>query len=134
VAGAELRDAKRLLARAVTAIVHGDAAAAAADAQARAAFGGSGPSGADAAADLPTSTLDAARVAAGLKVVDVIAEAGLAPSKSAARRLIEQGGVRVGPRKITSVDDVVVAGEIDAGGTLLHVGKKHIRRLIIGEG
>jgi len=134
VAGAELRDAKRLLARAVTAIVHGDAAAAAADAQARAAFGGSGPSGADAAADLPTSTLDAARVAAGLKVVDVIAEAGLAPSKSAARRLIEQGGVRVGPRKITSVDDVVVAGEIDAGGTLLHVGKKHIRRLIISEG
>jgi len=135
VAGAELRDAKRLLARAVTAIVHGDAAAAAADAQARAAFGGGGGGpGGEAAADLPTSPLDPARVAAGLKIVDVIAEAGLAPSKSAARRLIEQGGVRVGPRKITSVDDVVVAGEIDAGGTLLHVGKKHIRRLIVGEG
>ena len=131
VAGAELREGKRLLARAVTAIVHGGEAAAAADAQARAAFGGAGG---EAAADLPTSTLDGARVAAGLKIVDVIAEAGLAASKSAARRLIEQGGVRVGPRKITSVDDVVLAAEIDAGGTLLHVGKKHIRRLIIGEG
>jgi len=132
VVGAELRDAKRLLARAVTAVVHGEDAAAAADAQARAAFGGA--PGGQAAADLPTATLDAGRVAAGLKIVDVIAEAGLAASKSAARRLIEQGGVRVGPRKITSVDDVVLAGEIDAGGTLLHVGKKHIRRLILGEG
>jgi len=135
VAGAELRDAKRLLARAVTAIVHGEAAAAAADAQARAAFGGGGgAAGGEAAAELPTATLDAARVAAGLKIVDVIAEAGLAPSKSAARRLVEQGGVRLGPRKITSVDDVVLATEIDAGGTLLHVGKKHIRRLIVGGG
>jgi len=132
VEGAELRDAKRLLARAVTAIVHGAEAAEAADAQARAAFGGGSSGGAGATAALPTSVLDRARVAAGLKLVDVIAESGLAASKSAARRLIEQGGVRVGERKVTSVDDPVQADELGADGVLLHVGKKHIRRLVLG--
>jgi tyrosyl-tRNA synthetase len=140
VEGAELREAKRLLARRVTAIVHGEDAAAAADAQARAAFGGGHATGApggdpaEVAAALPTAVLDPARVAAGLKIVDVMAEAGLAPSKSAARRLIEQGGVRVGPRKITSIDDVVAAADLAGTGTLLHVGKKHIRRLVLGSG
>jgi tyrosyl-tRNA synthetase len=137
VEGAELRDAKRLLARAVTAIVHGEAAAAAADAQARAAFGGGdapGGNSAEVAAALPTAVLDPARVAAGLKIADVIAEAGLAPSKSAARRLIEQGGVRMGARKITAIDDVVAAADLTDAGTLLHVGKKHIRRLVVGPG
>ena len=132
--GAELRDGKRLLARAVTAIVHGADVAAATDAQARAAFGGGTAGASGATGDLPTAILDAARVAAGLKIVDVMAEAGLAPSKSAARRLIEQGGVRLGERKVSSVDDVVAAAEIGPDGTLLHVGKKHIRRLVVGDG
>ena len=50
-----------------------------------------------------------AEVDAGLKVVDLLAASGLAASKSAARRLVAQGGVRVGERKVESVDDVLAA-------------------------
>ncbi|MEO5768544.1 MAG: tyrosine--tRNA ligase [Polyangia bacterium] len=125
--GADLREAKRLLAHAVTTIVHGRAVADEAQAAARSAFGGG--AGGDQSA-LPTVALTAERLQAGLKLVDLLAESGLAVSKSAARRLIEQGGVRVGDRKITSVDDVLGAGEVGEAGVLLHAGKKHLRRLV----
>jgi tyrosyl-tRNA synthetase len=118
--GAELREAKRLLARAVTAIVHGDGAADEAERAARAAFGEGGDQ-----ASIPTFA-----VGGDEKVVDVLAASGLAASKSAARRLVEQGGVRLGDRKVTSVDDVLRREEIGAG-TLLHAGKKSLRRLVL---
>ena len=124
VEGAELRDAKRLLAKAITAIVHGPEVAAATDAAARAAFGGVG--GDDSA--LPTLRIDGARLAAGPKIVDLIVELGFAPSKSAARRLVEQRGVRVGDREITAVDAALLASD---GTTLLRVGKKHVGRLVL---
>jgi tyrosyl-tRNA synthetase len=129
--GADLRDAKRLLARSVTEIVHGRDAASEADAAARAAFSAGGSAGGDETA-LPTVRLEASRLRAGLKIVDLLAESGLAPSKSAARRLIAQGGVRVGERKIESVEEVLAATEI-GDGTLLHAGKKHLRRLVLEE-
>ena len=124
--GAELRAAKQTLACAVTAIVHGQAEAEKAQDAARAAFGGAG-------GDLvPTHVVAAADISAGLKTVDLLAAAGLAASKSAARRLVEQGGVRLGARRVTTVDDVVQPGEIAADGTLLHAGKKHLRRIVVG--
>jgi tyrosyl-tRNA synthetase len=123
--GAELRAAKQTLAFEATAIVHGKSAAEVAQNAARAAFGGEG-------GDLvPTHTVSAADLVAGLKSVDLLAAAGLATSKSAARRLVEQGGVRLGGRKVTSVDDLVRAEEIAADGTLLHAGKRHVRRIIV---
>jgi tyrosyl-tRNA synthetase len=123
--GAESRVAKQALAFAVTAIVHGQAEAERAQSAAKAAFGGGG-------GDLvPTHSVPAAVVASGLKIVDLLAAAGLAASKSAARRLVEQGGVRFGDRKVASIDDVIQPGEIAADGTLLHAGKKHVRRIIV---
>jgi tyrosyl-tRNA synthetase len=122
VEGAELRDAKKMLAHGVTTIVHGAAAADEAQRAAAAAFGGGGDESA-----IPTFT-----VAGGEKVVDVLAACGLAASKSVARRLVEQGGVRLGDRKISSVDATLDAGEIGAG-TLLHAGKKSVRRLVLAK-
>jgi tyrosyl-tRNA synthetase len=123
--GAELRIAKQILAFEATAIVHGKDAADVAQGAAKAAFGGAG-------GDLvPTHAVSAADLAAGIKAVDLLAAAGLAVSKSAARRLVEQGGVRLGSRKMTSVDDAIRSDEIAADGTLLHAGKKHVRRIIV---
>ena len=125
--GAELRAAKQALAFAVTEIVHGRAAAEQAQAATQAAFGGGG------AGDLiPTYAVPSAQVAAGLKIVDLLHLSGLAVSKSAARRLVEQGGVRLGERKVTSVDEQLTATDVASGGTLLHVGKKHLRRIVMG--
>jgi len=117
--GAELRTAKSALALAVTEIVHGKEAAEAAQRAAQAAFGGGG-------ADelVPTVQVD---LGGDVKIVDLLVSAGLAPSKSAARRLIEQGGVRVGDRKISSIDDTLTS---DDPGKLLHAGKKHVRRIV----
>lgn len=123
--GAELRVAKQALAFHATVIVHGKAEAERAQNAARAAFGGGG-------GDLvPTHVVSAAEVAAGLKTVGLLAAAGLASSKSVARRLVEQGGVRFGDRKVGSVEDVIQPSEIGAGGTLLHAGKKHVRRIVV---
>ena len=124
--GAESRVAKQALAFEATAIVHGKAEAETAQSAARAAFGGAGGE------LVPTHVVSAAAVASGLKTVDLLAAAGLASSKSAARRLVEQGGVRFGERKVTTVEDVVQPGEIAAAGTLLHAGKKHVRRIVVG--
>ena len=125
--GAELRAAKQALAAAVTEVVHGKEEAEKAQKAAQAAFGGAGTG------DLvPTFPITPAAVTAGLKIVDLLHAAGLAASKSIARRLIEQGGVRLGERKVTSVDDVVRPEEITAEGTLLHAGKKHLRRIVVG--
>jgi tyrosyl-tRNA synthetase len=123
--GAELRGAKQALAFQTTAIVHGEEAAETAQNAARAAFGGGGGE------LVPTYEVDAGDFASGMKVVDVLFSAGLANSKSAARRLVEQGGVRWGDRKVASVDQKLEAGEIAADGTLLHAGKKHVRRIVI---
>ncbi len=123
--GAELRAAKQVLAFETTAIVHGKDAAQTAQDAARAAFGGGG-------GDLvPTYAVDRADAGAGMKIVDLLFAAGLAPSKSAARRLVEQGGVRLGERKVASVDDKLDAGEIVSTGALLHAGKKHVRRIVL---
>jgi tyrosyl-tRNA synthetase len=126
--GAEIRAAKAALAFEVTRIVHGDEAAAVAQRAAQAAFGaGSGDSD-----EVPTFVVSPAEMAAGYKIVDLLAAAGLAASKSAARRLVAQGGVRVGERKVDSVDDVLGANDVsEAGSVLLHAGKKHLRRIRI---
>jgi len=122
--GAELRDAKRALAHGVTSVIHGTDAADEAQRAAAAAFGSGGAGAHD--ASVPTFSIDAADV----KIVDLLAASGLAPSKSAARRLIEQGGVRVGDRKVTSIDDLLRVAEV-GDGTLLHAGKKHLRRITL---
>ncbi len=124
--GAELRTAKQALAYAVTETVHGNEAAEKAQRAALAAFAGGG------AGDLvPTYPVAPAALTDGLKIVDLLHAAGLAVSKSVARRLVEQGGVRLGERKVTSVDDLIRPDEIAAEGTLLHAGKKHLRRIVV---
>jgi tyrosyl-tRNA synthetase len=124
--GAELRDAKRALARGVTEVVHGAAAAGEADHAASAAFGGAG------ASDASVPTYEVTEPDGAIKVVDLLAASGLAASKSAARRLVEQGGVRVGDRKVASIDEVVRAADV-GDGTLLHAGKKNIRRIVFAQ-
>jgi tyrosyl-tRNA synthetase len=148
--GAELRAAKQALAAAVTEVVHGKEEADKAQQAAQAAFGGGGrPTHHLVAQDLvatptvgtptltistvPTLRVDHAALAAGAKIVDLLHTSGLAASKSAARRLVEQGGVKLGERKVTSVDDVVRPEEIAPEGTLLHAGKKHLRRIVVSD-
>ncbi|HUI05252.1 MAG TPA: tyrosine--tRNA ligase [Acidimicrobiales bacterium] len=106
----ERRQAQRELARAVCALVHGDAAAARSEAAAQAIYAG-GMASLDEAmllevrrdtptSDRPRSALDPP----GVPVVDALVDAGLAPSKSRARTLVAQGAVSVNDRKSDDVD------------------------------
>jgi tyrosyl-tRNA synthetase len=125
--GAELRTAKHALALEATRIVHGEEAAESAQKAARAAFGGEE----GASAEVPTHVISGEELASGLKVVDLLVACELSTSKSAARRLVAQGGVRVGGRKVESIDDVIRPDDLAADGVLLHAGKKHLRRILL---
>ena len=89
--GADLREAKRVLAYEATALAHGTAAADAAQAAARELFAGKG------AVDAPTVAMP---LPAG--ILDVLRLSGLAKSNGEARRLVKQGGVRIDDVRVTS--------------------------------
>jgi tyrosyl-tRNA synthetase len=101
----EAREAQRTLAREVTALVHGEAAAASAERAATALFSEEIAKLdedvlVDVLADAPSSTWTRDRLAGGgLSLVDAMVETGLAPSRSAARTTIEQGGAYVNNRR-----------------------------------
>jgi len=94
--GAEINEAKVVLADAVTTLCHGAAAAAAARATAREVFerGGTG-------AELPTLMLEADEVANGISVVQLVVRAGLAKSGKDAKRLIAENGARLNDAPLT---------------------------------
>jgi tyrosyl-tRNA synthetase len=94
--GSEVNAAKIVLANAVTTLLHGAEAAAAAEATAREVFekGGIGE-------DLPTVTLAAEELADGVGIVQLLVRAGLAGSGKDAKRLIAEGGAKVNDEIVT---------------------------------
>ena len=124
-----INEAKQRLAWEMTALVHGKPAADQAREAARGAFGAAG-----AALDLssiPSAPLGRDRIAAGVTWVDLLAEAGLAPSKREARTLIQQGGASVNEVKIASVDDKVLEAQAVDGALLVRAGKKRLFRFVV---
>jgi tyrosyl-tRNA synthetase len=141
----ERRDAQRVLADHVSRLVHGDADAARTASANTALFTAStGNVAADQAAqvadqllsiaaDVPSTTMAATEfTGAGMAVVDVIVRAKLAPSKSEARRLIQQGGVSVNDRRMADAGARLTIGDaIDGRVFLLRKGsrQRHLVRL-----
>jgi len=107
------REAQRALAGDVTTLVHGQAAAEAAVAASGALFG-RGELGELDAATLrdATAELPRARFALGASVVDLLVDAGLAPSRGGARRTITEGGAYVNNVKVLDPDAVVLADQL----------------------
>ncbi|MCK6520724.1 tyrosine--tRNA ligase [Myxococcota bacterium] len=122
--GAEIREAKRRLAYEATKIMHGEAEAKAALDAALAVFGGGGAAGSapERAVSLPKP------------LVDVLVDVGLCASKSDARRQIQQGAVKLGPKRETNVSDIAATlgpDDLDAsGGVMIWRGKKDVVRVI----
>ena len=115
--GAEINEAKKVLANEATAMLHGAAAAEHASAAAKAAFEEGRLS-----ADLPT--IDHA---AEGTVTDALVAAGLAASKGEARRLAQQGGLKVNDVAVASPDQPLSAFERSAEGVIkLAAGKKKL--------
>ncbi len=122
--GADVRRAKATLAHEVTRLVHGVEAADAAQQGAAAMVAGA------AVDDLPTHAVATDVLAAGVPLVVLLRDAGLAKSSSEARRLVQQGGVKVGTEGITDVDHRVLDAQIGEDGIVLRVGKRHAVRIV----
>ena len=120
--GAEINEAKKILATEATALAHGAQAAAEAAETARLAF----DEGA-AAASLPSIRVKADDLAAGLPVLRLLVEAGLAASNGEARRLIRGGGARLNDAPIGDETLVVTAAHLTDGAIKLSAGRKQHR-------
>ncbi|MDT9685481.1 tyrosine--tRNA ligase [Streptomyces sp. TRM76323] len=132
----QARTAQRALAEELTALVHGAEQCAAVIAASKALFGQGE------LAELDEATLAAAlaelpraAVAEPGPVVDLFAEVGLAPSKSAARRTVKEGGAYVNNVKVTAEDAEVSAGDLLHGRWLvLRRGKKNLAAVEVTAG
>jgi len=123
---AALNESKARLAWEVTALIHGKAEADKALAAAQAAFGGRGD-----LSQLPSKVLPIADLEKGMGILDLFVYSGLCPSKSEARRLIQQGGCIVNEKKIEDEKALVDKAWLDADGALmLRAGKKRVFRIV----
>jgi tyrosyl-tRNA synthetase len=113
--GADIREAKQVLALEATTLAHGAAAAEEAAGAAAKVFAGG------ASADMPTHT-----TALPAPLVDVMVASGLCKSKGEARRLIKQGGARIESERVTSVDAVLESEGV------VWAGKKRAVRILAG--
>src|SRR6202453_4536452 len=114
--GADINEAKKILASEATLLCHGAQAAEAAFATASRAFSGATADG------LPTFMLNTGEP---VLIIDVAIALGMAASKSEARRLIDQGGVRLNDQTVKAATASVTAADLDSNGTArLTVGKK----------
>ena len=116
--GSEINAAKVILANEVTALLHGRAAAEAAEATAREVFeqGGVGD-------DLPTLDLTAEEIGDGLSIAQIIVRAGLAASGKEAKRLIADNGARMNDEGVTDAG-LMVTRDMLAQPMKLSAGKK----------
>jgi tyrosyl-tRNA synthetase len=121
--GAEINDAKKVLATEVTALLHGRDAAEAAAETARKTFEEGGT-----ASDLPSVSVTKAEVDSGLGVLTAFVKAGLVPSTGEARRQVKTGGLRVNDVVVSDERAVLGVGDFQSDGAAkLSLGrKKHV--------
>ncbi|MBQ2941094.1 MAG: tyrosine--tRNA ligase [Clostridia bacterium] len=120
--GSALNPVKERLAYEVTALVHGEDTAKKVQEAARAVFSG-GASG-----NMPTVEIAESDLG---NVMDVMVKAGIVPSKSECRRLIQQGGLTVGDAKVTDIAAEIKVSDFTDGEIIVKKGKKNFYKLIV---
>ena len=125
--GAQLNQAKEILAFELTKLVHGEEEATKAREASHALFAGGGDS-----AHMPTVELSAADFADGdMDILALLVKTELAPSRSDARRAVEQGGVSVADEKVTDIKTAYNADFFGADGLVVKRGKKKFVKVIV---
>ena len=125
--GAQLNQAKEILAFELTKLVHGEEEANKAREASHALFAGGGDS-----AHMPTVELSSADFADGdMDILSLLVKTELAPSLSDARRAVEQGGVSVADEKVTDIKTAYNADSFGADGLVVKRGKKKFVKVIV---
>ena len=125
--GAQLNEAKAILAYELTALVHGQEEAEKAKAASLALFAGSGNT-----ADMPTTELTSDDLGGGqIGIIPLLVKCGLCASNGEARRLIQQGGIVVNDQKVASIDASFGLEQFTGEGLVIRKGKKVFHRAIL---
>ena len=124
--GSQLNRAKEILAFELTSMVHGEEEAKKAEASAKALFAGAGSR-----ENMPTTELGADDLVDGAAdIMTLLVKTGLCPSKSDARRNIQQGGVTANDEKVSDIGKSFTAEELKAG-VVLKRGKKNFNKVVL---
>ena len=124
--GSQLNQAKEILAYELTSLVHGEEEAKRAQESARALFSQGN------AADMPTAELGDADFKDGkIDILGVLVAGGLTPTRSEARRAVQQGGVSVDGEKETDIYKTYVKEDFAGDGKVFKRGKKNFRKVVV---
>ena len=124
--GSQLNRAKEILAFELTKLVHGEEEALKAQESSRELF----TSGA--AANMPTAELEEGDFVEGnIDILTMLVKSGLVPSKSEARRAVQQGGVAVDGEKVEDIKKEYAKDDLSGEGVVLRRGKKNFRKVIV---
>ena len=123
--GAQLNEAKDILAFELTKLVHGEEEAAKAREASKALFGG----GAN-LENMPTTTLEESDFTDGkIDILDILLKAGITKSRGEGRRLVQQGGVSVDDAKVTDIGLSYTADDLKEKAIIVKKGKKIFRKI-----
>ena len=123
--GSQLNEAKEILAFELTKLVHGEEEAAKAKDSSRALFSAGN------AENMPTTTLTTEDFIDGsIDILTILTKAELVPSKSEARRAVDQGGVTVDGEKVTDIKTSYSKEALTGDGLIVKRGKKNFRKVV----
>lgn len=124
--GSQLNTAKEILAFELTNLVHGEAEAEKAKEASRALFTSGN------AADMPTAELTEEDFNGDeIDILTILQKSGLAPSRSEARRNVEQGGVAVDGEAVKDSKAVFTKAQLSGDGIVVKRGKKNFKKVIL---
>lgn len=124
--GSELNKAKEILAYELTKLVHNEEEAAKAQESAKALFSSGN------AANMPTYELKEDDFTDNaVDILTLLHASGLVPSKSEARRAVQQGGVSIEGEKITDIKTTFARDKFSGNGIVLKKGKKNFRKIVL---
>ena len=124
--GNRINEAKEVLAFELTKLVHSEEEAIKAQESSRALFSGA------AHADMPTTEIEEADLTDGvIDLISLLVKAELAPTRSEARRNIEQGGVTVDGEKVSDVKATFTKDALAGDGSVIKRGKKKFKKVVL---
>ena len=124
--GSQLNTAKEILAYELTKLVHGEEEAEKAQAAAKALFSSGN------AANMPTYELTEDDFNGdAIDILSILQKSGLAPSRSEARRNVEQGGVSVDGNQVKDVKAVFTKDQLSGEGMVVKRGKKNFKKIVL---
>ena len=124
--GAQLNEAKEILAFELTKLVHGEEEATKAKEASHALFAGGANN-----TNMPTVTVTAEDFPDGeLDIISVLVKAGLCDSRGDGRRNIQQGGVSVADEKVTDISTKYTLDDFKGEGLIIRRGKKKFAKVV----